>query len=73
MTKTWEFENYTVTEEEDVLRFENEDGDVIGYVATHDHHEELINDLDNGANPIEDGWEDGIGNTININGWGEQE
>ncbi len=66
--KTWEFENYTVYEETDVLRFENEEGDVIGNVYKDEHNVEA---LINGANPIADGWEDGIGNTLDIDGWGE--
>src|SRR5690625_6830054 len=32
MDRIWEFENYTVIEETDVLRFENKEGDVIGHV-----------------------------------------
>jgi len=67
--KTWEFENYTVYEETDVLRFENNDDEVIGYVAKNENQE--VDALDNGADPIADGWEDGIGNTLNISGWGE--
>src|SRR5699024_4253450 len=62
--KTWEFENYTVYEETDVLRFENEEGDVIGHVSK--DGDTLSEELDNGADPIADGWEDGIGNTIDI-------
>lgn len=65
---TWEFDNYTVYDEGDVLRFENNDGDVIGYVTNHEG--DLIDDLNNGADPIEDGWEDGVGNTIDMDGWG---
>jgi len=67
--KTWEFENYTVYEETDVLRFENNDDEVIGYVAKNENQE--VDALDNGDDPIADGWEDGIGNTLNISGWGE--
>lgn len=26
----------------------------------------MIADLDNGANPIEEGWEDGLGNTVTL-------
>lgn len=65
----WEFENYTVYEETDVLRFENNEGEVIGYVGNI-HENNLIEDLNNGADPITDGWEDGVGNTISIEGWG---
>lgn len=70
MSKVWEFEGYTVTEETDVLRFENKEGDIIGYVGNI-HENNLIEDLDNGADPIADGWEDGVGNTISIDGWGK--
>ena len=68
----WNFKNYTVYKETDVLRFENNKGDILGYVSFDDGGEELINELNDGANPIEEGWEDGIGNTISLNGWGEK-
>lgn len=67
----WEFEEYTVYDEGDVLRFENNNGDIIGYVSNHEG--DLNEDLNNGADPIQDGWEDGVGNTINIDGWGNNE
>lgn len=67
----WEFENYTIHKETDLLRFENNDGVIIGYVHLNDYDE--VEDLNNGANPIEEGWKDGIGNTINIDGWGGKE
>src|SRR5690625_5124354 len=66
---TWEFEGYEVIEETDVLRFENSAGDVIGYVAKDDS---AIEALENGDDPIEDGWEDGAGNVIEITGWGSE-
>lgn len=73
MEKTmWEFERYTVYLESDVLRFENNDGDVLGYVGNIEEND-LIEDLNNGADPIADLWEDGVGNTINIDGWGNDE
>lgn len=62
----WYFENYTVYEELDVLRFEDNDGELLGYVNL--NYEE-IDELNNGVDPIKEGWEDGIGNIININGW----
>ncbi len=65
----WEFEDYTVYEETDVLRFEDNEGEVLGYVSNH-YDDGLVEDLNNGADPIADGWEDGIGNTISIEGWG---
>ncbi len=64
----WEFKNYTIHKETNLLRFENNDGVIIGYVQLNGYDE--VEDLNNGANPIEEGWRDGIGNTININGWG---
>lgn len=67
----WEFEDYTVYEETDVLRFENHEGDVIGYVVKNGDQE--VEALDGGDTPIEDKWEDGVGNTLNIIGWGEEE
>lgn len=67
--KMWEFENYTVYEEMDLLRFENLENDLLGYVMK-DKDNQVIKDLDNGVNPINEGWEDGVGNTISIEGWG---
>ncbi|QFF98908.1 hypothetical protein PB01_08725 [Psychrobacillus glaciei] len=67
----WEFENYTIHKETDLLRFENKDGVIIGYVQLNDYDE--VEDLNNGANPIEEGWKDGMGNIINIEGWGGKE
>ena len=29
-------------------------------------------EIENGADPISDGWEDGIGNIVCAEGWGEQ-
>src|SRR5690625_190200 len=65
----WKFDGYEVIEETDVLRFENLDGDVIGYVAKDDS---VLEALENGDDPIEDGWEDGVGNTLEITGWGNE-
>lgn len=67
----WEFEDYTIFAETDVFRFEDLEGNVIGYVAYNGNYDEMAEDLENGANPIEDGWEDGIGNTLDISGWGD--
>lgn len=69
MNNVWEFEDYEIYEETDLLRFEDKKGDLLGYVAFNDNKEEIINELNNGTNPIKDGWEDGIGNTLSINGW----
>lgn len=66
----WSFENYTVEfeESENMLRFEDKEGNLLGYVSNVMEND-LIEDLNNGANPIAEGWEDGIGNTITIDGW----
>ena len=66
---TWSFDGYEVIEETDVLRFENLAGDVIGYVAKDDS---VLEALEDGEDPIEDGWEDGVGNVIEITGWGNE-
>lgn len=69
----WEFEEYDVFEETDLLRFENTEHEVIGYVQINldEPYLTVIEELNRGADPIADGWEDGIGNTIGMNGWGE--
>lgn len=74
----WKFEEYNVFEDTvDLLRFENKNGDILGYVTLeYDAPNKTINNIDElnkGNNPIEDGWEDGIGNTLNLNGWGDFE
>lgn len=69
----WEFKEYTVYKETDLLRFEDLDGNILGYVSFNDGGEELTNELDSGADPIAEGWEDGIGNTISLDGWGGKE
>lgn len=66
--KIWEFEEYTVYEESEVLRFEDSEGNLLGYVSNI-HENGLIEDLDGGADPIADGWEDGLGNVVGLGGW----
>lgn len=68
----WEFKNYVVYKETDLLRFETLEGDILGYVMFDDGGEELIKELNNGADPIAEGWEDGLGNTISLEGWGDR-
>lgn len=41
------------------------------YPDTIEDMESCINDLDNGDNPITNGWEDGCGNSCTFDGWGE--
>jgi len=69
----WEFKEYTVYKETDLLRFENKEGNVLGYVSFDDGGKELTDELDNGADPIAEGWEDGIGNIISLDGWGVEQ
>lgn len=65
---TWFFEGYTVFEQEEKIRFEKDSGKVLGYILKEDA-DNPEDDLDKGAEPIEDGWEDGVGNTISMDGW----
>lgn len=67
----WEFKNYVIYKETDLLRFENHEGDILGYISFDDGGEEMVKELDDGSDPISEKWEDGIGNTISIDGWGE--
>lgn len=62
--KKWEFELYTVYEESEVLRIEDKDGNIIGYVSKNGTEE--IEALNNGADPIAECWEDGLGNTLTL-------
>lgn len=62
--KKWEFELYTVYEESEVLRIEDKDGNIIGYVSKNGTEE--IEALNNGADPIAERWEDGLGNTLTL-------
>lgn len=68
--RSWSFKDYSVhyIDTENLLKFESTNGTVIGHI-TNVKENDLINELDKGANPIKDGWEDGAGNTINIDGW----
>ncbi|HLR58937.1 MAG TPA: helix-turn-helix domain-containing protein [Pseudogracilibacillus sp.] len=68
----WEFEGYNVFEESDTLRFEDKEGEVLGYVSINED-ENQVEELNLGADPISDGWEDGIGNVIGLDGWGSDE
>jgi len=68
----WEFEKYIVYEETDLMRFEDLQGNILGYVSFDDGGKELKNQLDSGVDPIAEGWEDGVGNVISLEGWGNQ-
>lgn len=39
--------------------------------ADRDDFDGLLDDLENGSNPVVDGWEDGIGNSCSYDGWGD--
>lgn len=77
MGKQWHFEKYAVYEEgcDRTLRFEDTEGNVLGYVVAGDNadHNANVEALDGGANPIDERWEDGDGNTVSLGGWGEYE
>lgn len=68
----WEFENYRVFQENAAYRFEDMDGNILGHIgaADADDMERIERDLNDGDDPIAEGWEDGAGNTVNLNGWG---
>ena len=66
--RMWKFASYVIIEESDLLRFEDYEGNILGYV-TKNGFEELYA-LDNGADPIAERWEDGNGNTVTLDGWG---
>lgn len=77
--KTWKTNLVTVEEvafDHDLHTFEvyNHAGAKLGTItpASIEDMNDLIADLDDGACPVADNWEDGNGNTCNINGWGEQ-
>ena len=45
----------------------SKDGDPLGIISVNEGDWELIL---NGADPIKDGWEDGLGNSLSYDGWG---
>lgn len=78
-TEEWAFENgITVCSKEwSYCRYAfdvyNADGKFLGgiYPDTNEDSDRCRQDLDEGSEPITDGWEDGCGNSCNINGWGD--
>ncbi len=60
----------TDTNSFDTLVVTDKKGDHLGLVSlgTGDHAY-CVDELNNSACPVCDGWEDGIGNTCNIDGW----
>lgn len=78
--KNWNFEDGIFVQEVDfdgdLHELEVFNGDeYLGTVTPPDVEdmEKCINDLDNGSNPITDNWEDGMGNSCTLDGWGEKE
>lgn len=65
--RMWKFASYVIIEESDLLRFEDYEGNILGYVTKNGFDE--LYALDNGADPIAEGWEDGNGNTLTLDGW----
>lgn len=67
--KSWNFKEYSVhyIEIENLLEFESANRTVIGHIANVKENN-LIKRLNNGADPIAEGWKDDTGNTISIDG-----
>lgn len=53
--KVWEFIHFTVYEKSGVLKFENDEGEILGYISRDVN--KRINELNDGVNPINVGWE----------------
>lgn len=75
----WKFEDgievYEVDFDGDLHNFNVYNGDdFLGtvYPASVADMNTCIKDLNEGSNPIVDGWEDGNGNTCTLEGWGEE-
>lgn len=76
--RKWEFEDGIRVEEVaydyDLHSFDVYNGErYLGsiYPACVEEAQKCIDELDNGSNPVADGWEDGMGNTCTADGWGE--
>lgn len=76
--REWNFENGINVEEcefdYDLHCFKVYNGEKylgIIYPGSIEDMESCIEELDNGNDPISDGWEDGMGNSCTIDGWGE--
>lgn len=52
----------------DVVEVNNENGEILGNIFINPGDWERILA---GADPIKDGWEDGLGNSLSIEGWGD--
>lgn len=79
MKTNWEFDNYYVQLEDhdhDLKKFGfyTNEHNLLGYLCpdTIEDMEDTIAELNDDADPIEEGWNDGLGNTVNIEGWGNE-
>lgn len=80
MKTNWKLEKYYVQLEEfdyDLKKlgfYTNDDDELLGYVypASIEDIESMVSDLNKGVDPIEYRWEDGYGNTLDIDGWGDE-
>lgn len=59
---------YCIPRGTDEIRFYNYDDELIGSIFP-DDMQSAINELEHGADPILDGWEDGCGQTLSPEGW----
>lgn len=76
----WIFEDgievYESSYDYDLYCFRVYNGDVLLgtiYPDTIENMNCCIKALDDGSNPIADGWEDGLGNACTLDGWGNEE
>ena len=70
--------NYTIQEKDfdhdlHQFLFTTADGNVLGVVTPADASDtaDIVKELDEGSDPITEGWEDGMGNTVSMAGWGK--
>jgi len=61
---------YTIGDYPDGFKVFDADDNFLGYISSDDYDGDA-EALDNGECPICEQWEDGAGNTCNINGWTE--
>lgn len=57
------------TTDDYITAYKNEK--VLGYISQNENSE--WEDIMKGIDPIEEGWEDGVGNVVSLDGWGEVE
>lgn len=54
----------------DGLIMVEKDSELLGYISVDGHATETWEEIENGADPIADGWEDGAtGATLTLDGW----